>query len=239
MDTTEMSDLFDELINAYSQTPDNPKDPLVFNEYQKSLFLTDAQEQLVISLYNGKNSMGNMFELTEEDRRLLSGLIRSVTLQPTNEQNNTCNTCTRYQHITTNSQFFRLPPDLMFITYESCNFSSDDSCLNNKTVQVYPTTQDEFHKINKNPFRGPNGNRVLRLDIQNNIVELVSKTPIKNYFVRYIKKPRPIILVDLDGDLSIQDQQSIMNSELNSLLHEKIVRLAVQLALQTKNIKQQ
>lgn len=42
MNTDEMSDLFDELINSYSQTPDNPKDILVFNEYQKSLFLTDA-----------------------------------------------------------------------------------------------------------------------------------------------------------------------------------------------------
>lgn len=238
MDTTEMSDLFDELINAYSQTPENPKDILVFNEYEKSLFLTNAQEQLVISLYNGKNSMGNMFELTEEDRRLLSGLVRSITLEPINEQNTNC-ACNRHQHITTDSQFFSLPKDLMFITYESCNFSSDDSCLNNKTVQVYPTTQDEFHKISKNPFRGPNGNRVLRLDIQGNRVELVSKTPIKNYFVRYIKRPRPIILVDLDGDLSIQGQQSIMDSELNSFLHEKIVRLAVQLALQTKNIKQQ
>lgn len=238
MDTTEMSDLFDELINAYSQTPENPKDILVFNEYEKSLFLTNAQEQLVISLYNGKNSMGNMFELTEEDRRLLSGLVRSITLEPTNEQNSNCS-CNRHQHITTDSQFFSLPKDLMFITYESCNFSSDDSCLNNKTVQVYPTTQDEFHKISKNPFRGPNGNRVLRLDIQGNRVELVSKTPIKNYFVRYIKRPKPIILVDLEGDLSIQGQQSITDSELNSLLHEKIVRLAVQLALQTKNIKQQ
>lgn len=236
MDTTEMSDLFDELINAYSQTPENPKDILVFNEYEKSLFLTDAQEQLVISLYNGKNSMGNMFELTEEDRRLLNGLVRSVTLQPVNEQTFTCSGC---QHITANSQLFSLPMELMFITYESCSFSSDDSCLNNKTVQVYPTTQDEFHKIVKNPFRGPNGNRVLRLDIQNNTVELVSKTPVKSYFVRYIKRPRPIILVDLDGDLSIQGQQTIMDSELNSLLHEKIVRLAVQLALQTKNIKQQ
>lgn len=238
MSTEEMSDMFDELINAYSQTPENPKDILVFNEYEKSLFLTNAQEQLVISLYNGKNSMGNMFELTEEDRRLLSGLVRSITLEPTNEQNSNCS-CNRHQHITTDSQFFSLPKDLMFITYESCNFSSDDSCLNNKTVQVYPTTQDEFHKISKNPFRGPNGNRVLRLDIQGNRVELISKTPIKNYFVRYIKRPRPIILVDLDGDLSIQGQQSIMDSELNSLLHEKIVRLAVQLALQTKNIKQQ
>ena len=236
MNTTEMSDLFDELINAYSQTPDNPKDMLAFNEYQKSLFLTDAQEQLVVALYDGKNSMGNMFELTEEDRRLLSSLVRSVTLEPINEQNFTYS---GYQHITPNSQLFSLPKELMFITYESCTFSSDDSCLNNKTVQVYPTTQDEFHKINKNPFRGPNGNRVLRLDIQNNTVELVSKTPIKNYFVRYIKRPRPIILVDLDGDLSIQEKQSIMDSELNSLLHEKIVRLAVQLALQTKNIKQQ
>jgi hypothetical protein len=74
-----------------------------------------------------------MFELTEEDRRTLSGLVRSITLEPINEQNSTCS-CNRQQHITTNSQFFSLPKDLMFITYESCNFSSDDSCLNNKTV---------------------------------------------------------------------------------------------------------
>ena len=92
---------------------------------------------------------------------------------------------------------------------------------------MYPTTQDEFHKIKNNPFRGPNGNRVLRLDIQNNAVELVSKTPVKNYFVRYLRKPKPIVLVDLDGDLSIHGVQSVTSSELNPLLHEKIVKYAV------------
>lgn len=169
--------------------------------------------------------MGNMFELTEEDRRMLSGLVRSVTVEPMDEKDILCN---KMQHIVSDSKFFKLPYDLMFITYESCVFDqSDNSCLSNKSTQVYPTTQDEFHKIKNNPFRGPNGNRVLRLDIQNNAVELVSKTPVKNYFVRYLRKPKPIVLVDLDGDLSIHGVQSVTNSELNPLLHEKIVKYAV------------
>lgn len=40
MNTVEMSDMFDELVGAYLQTHDTPKDMLAFNEYEKSLFLT-------------------------------------------------------------------------------------------------------------------------------------------------------------------------------------------------------
>ena len=237
MTTTEMSDMFDELANSYSQTPDASKDITAFNEYEKSLFLTQAQEQFVIAAYDGKNNTGNAFEVTEEDRRMLSNLVRSATLTPETDENINCDFV---QHIVSGSKFFKLPQNLMFITYESCKLSSDDKCLNNKQIQIVPVTQDEFHKTYKNPFRGTNGNRALRLDIQHNLVEIVSKNEISSYFVRYIERPKPIVLVDLGEDgLSIQGVSYQSDCRLNKLLHERIVRYAVQLALQSRNIKQQ
>lgn len=228
MTTEEMSNQFDTLINAYSQSL---QDPLAFDEYEKSVFLTEAQEQLVISLYNGKNDLGNVFELTEEDRRYLSDLVRTATIYPITSDSH------QSLHIIKNSKFFQLPPDLMFITYESVKLESkDDSCINNKVVKVQPVTQDEFHKIKENPFRGANDNRALRLDIENNIVEIVSNQTIKEYLVRYVKRPNPIILVKLQSPLSIEGKNYIIESEVNPILHSKIVNYAVRLALQSKSI---
>ena len=226
MTTEEMSNQFDTLINAYSQSL---QDPLAFDEYEKSVFLTEAQEQLVISLYDGKNDLGNVFELTEEDRRYLSDLVKTATIsEPAN---------TDSPHIIKNSKFFKLPDDLMFITYESVKLESkDDSCINNKVIKVRPVTQDEFHKIKENPFRGANDNRALRLDIEGNVVEIVSNQNIKEYLVRYVKRPSPIILVKLEPPLSIENKQDITPSEVNPILHSKIVNYAVRLALQSKSI---
>ena len=125
----------------------------------------------------------------------------------------------------------------MFITYESVKLESkDDSCINNKVIKVQPVTQDEFHKIKENPFRGANDNRALRLDIEGNIVEIVSNQNIKEYLVRYVKRPSPIILVKLEPTLSIENKQEITPSEVNPILHSKIVNYAVRLALQSKSI---
>ena len=228
MSTEEMSNQFDILINAYSQ---NIQDPLVFNEYEKSVFLTEAQEQLVISLYNGKNDLGNVFELTEEDRRCLSDLVRTATISPITPESH------QSLHIIKNSKFFKLPEDLMFITYESVKLESkEDSCIHNKVIKVQPVTQDEFHKIKENPFRGANDNRALRLDIEGNVVEIVSNQNIKEYLVRYVKRPSPIILVDLQSPLSIEGKHNITPSEVNPILHSKIINYAVRLALQSKGI---
>ena len=59
MKREEFSNGFDVLVNSYKRFKDFDKqeflDSIEFNEYEKSLFLTKAQEELVSSLYNGKN----------------------------------------------------------------------------------------------------------------------------------------------------------------------------------------
>ena len=235
MTTQEMSDFFGLLSNAYQIPLQQGQDGyLVFDEYEKSLYLTMAQNMFVISCYNGKNQYDYKFEVTEEDRRILDSLVRTRVYETDTQQ-------TRQQpstKIVPEAVVFRLPADMMFITYESVKFS-DSGCASTQEAVVVPVTQDEFWKTYKNPFRGPNERRVLRLDSGDNTVELVSKKGISEYKVRYLKKTEPIILVDMPetSDLTMFDgRRDQTPCQLDSSVHEGIVELAVNMALQRKSI---
>lgn len=231
MTTKEFSDQFDVLANSYARQYNfGSQDILSFNEYEKSLYLSKAQEEFVITCYDGKNQYGYLFEHTEEDRRILDSLIKTKDLQ-------TSQISERVTSISDHSYFYDLPDDLLFITYEMCKFSSkDDGCIDNRKAVVVPTTQDEFHKIENNPFRQANGNRVLRLDYNDNIVELVSKYDISKYTIRYVSKPRPIILVDLPDGLCIDGISNESECSLDSSVHRMILDVAVRMALQNRSI---
>lgn len=234
MTTQEFSDMFDTLLNSYSLQANfgdpSSKFEVVLDEYEKSVFLTRAQEEIVSSYYSGRNSNLYSFEETEEVRRYLSSLVRTARLTPLE------NTCTCCGLITPEAQLFALPSDVWFITYESAILGeSEDACLNGKALDVVPVKQDYFHRVKRNPFRGPNDRRALRLDVSNNRVELVSKYPVSNYLIRYIVKPAPIVLTKLEN-LSIDGYTSAQTCELDESLHRPILELAVRLALQSKGI---
>jgi len=83
MTCEEFSNEFDVLIDSYKRFKkfDSQEilDSIEFNEYEKSIFLTKAQEQVVISMYNGKNPFNDSFEKTEEIRTYLAALIKTYT----------------------------------------------------------------------------------------------------------------------------------------------------------------
>lgn len=213
MTNPEFSIEFDILYNNISSN----KAPGL-NEYEKSVFLTKAQEQIVTELYSGRNTTYNSFEETEEQRRYLHSLITTSSLEESTDTDDI---------ITSNSSIYKLPENIMFITYETAVLTD------NKEVTVYPVSQDELSKIIKNPFRGPSNNRVLRLDLGNNSIEVISNHDITKYLIRYIRKPNPIILVDLEDELSINGVTEESECELDSSLHRTILDRAVALALQT------
>ena len=80
-------------------------------------------------------------------------------------------------------------------------------------MEVVPTAQDDLYKTSRNPFRGPNKRRVLRLDVEGKVVELISKFDIDKYQIRYLAKPEPIILIDLPEDLSINGLTKALANE--------------------------
>lgn len=229
MTTEEFSNEFDALLNSYSNTEKFGKTPntIELDEYEKSIFLTNAQEELIISSYNGKNPVGDSFEKTEEIRRYLVDLVKTFT------------TSNKIDGIglLSNSVLFKLPEDLWFIVYESVNLKDDKlGCKSGDAITVVPTTHDEFHRIRKNPFRRSNERRVLRLDISKDIVELVSDYNIDEYLVRYLSKPAPIILEDLPKGLTINGDSKRTECTLNSALHRTILERAVKQALISKSI---
>lgn len=225
MTTEEFSNEFDVLFNSYitAKSFGVGQSLTELDEYEKSVLLTEAQEDIVKSLYNGKLT-GEGFESTEEQRRSLDSLIKSAELTAVN---------TPILGILNNSKFFKLPSDIWFITYESALLTDDSlKCKNNTRVSVIPVRQDEYNILKDNPFRGPSDKRVLRMDIGTSVVELISKYNIQSYFIKYLSKPKPIILEDITNDnLSINGETQKMGCELNSVLHRTILERAVALAI--------
>ena len=156
----------------------------------------------------------------------------------------------KYQGVTGDSfvsTMFKLPDDLWFITYEAIETKADDSkpkCDGKYSIvqDVIPVTQDEFHRIKRNPFRGPTYHRALRLDLSdtdtkpNGVVEIISKYNVGSYYVRYIRKLKPIILVDLPDGLSIDGETSVSECKLHEAVHHTILELAVRMALASRSI---
>ena len=233
MTIQEFSNAFDTLLNSYNTQAaygeQASKREIVLDEYEKSLFLTRAQEEIVVNLYNGRNPYGVSFEGTEELRRYLESLVKTKIYSVEDAESDT--------GVSKTSIFFKLPTDLAFITLEQVTYDDDTlGCYNGSVASVYPVSQDEYEKVKNNPFRGPTKYKVIRLDPGNNLVELVSKYNIGEYLVRYLSKPNPIILETLPDDLTINGKNSWKECELNPILHDTILTRAVQLALQSKGI---
>lgn len=222
MTNKEFSDGFSTLLNSFGVTPN-----IVLDEYEKSVFLTNAQEQLIIDFYSGRNIVsGKSFEQTEEIRRYLSDLVETWESTVKTEGRG---------GLSPNSTFFLIPEGIWFITYEVAYLKDPQlGCLEGIGANVIPVPQDDFYRIKDNPFKGPSKDRVLRLDIKGRLVELISKYNIDKYLVRYVAQPSPIVLEDLPDLLSINGVRTQSECELNPIIHRAILERAVQLAILSK-----
>lgn len=226
MTTQEFSNEFDILYNNISS---NMAPGL--NEYEKSVLLTRAQETIVAELYNGSGYVGPSFEKTEDVKRYLSNLVLTEELQQLEESTGIIKTKDY-------SSLYALPSDnnkVMFIIYERVLVTKEGSD-ETKEVKVLPVKHDELHNYLSNPFKGPNASRFLRVD-HNGILEIIpdtSSTIINEYIINYIKKPKPIILTNLDDNypnLTINGISTATECELDESLHPSILQKAVELAI--------
>lgn len=169
-------------------------------DYEKSRFLTQAQESVILDFYKG--TQGDAFETTEEVTRYLSFLVKTAPLRLTKALNGPAN---EYE-----VQLDSIP-DLWFITYQSAR-------IKNRDVIVVPSKQETLFKDLQNPFRGPNKNRILSIS-EGNKLRLYSKYDIDSMYIKYLKRPADI---DLEStNFSVEAPES---------LHNHILIRAVQLA---------
>ena len=200
------------------------------SEYEKSLFLTQAQESIVLDIYSGK--YGDSFERTEETKSYLNILIKQKEyegIDGTDENSMK----SEGDKLDTRSVFITLPEDLWFRTGETATIIDNSyKCHSDglREVTVFPVTQDTFVRTKRSPFRGPNEKRILRLDSTNKQVELISNYEIHSYTIRYLSRPEPIILVQLPQGLTIGGKASPQTCLLNTAIHRAILSKAVLIA---------
>lgn len=213
MTTDEFEREFDLLYNNIMSNAAPSIDP-----YEKSVFLTKAQEEVVLSLYE------NSFELTERITESLDKLVTTELLDSAIDSLSEPYS----QELSSNSKFFKTKNTPMFITYEALKLKDKDACGNEVVITVKPTKQDEYHRIRKNPFRKAREREALRLNVEDKL-EIISTYPDYLYQIRYIRKPAPIILYNEPG-LTIDGVDVVTQCELDPVLHRTILDRAVQLA---------
>lgn len=244
MTNEEFSNEFDVLIDSYKRFKayDNREvlDSLEFNEYEKSVFLTEAQEALVKELYSSATT-GDSIESTERIRRSLHPLIkeRDIPLSDYVEEHKQVykykyTTAVKIQDIIDVSTASISQPSLWYILQEFAILEDGSKCLDGKIVQIIPTTHDAMIRTLNNPFRGPNNRKILRVDAGEGYIELYSNYKLKSYHVIYLSKPTPIILINLPPNLSIEKLREPSSTILPSSMHRNILELAVRLAIQSR-----
>lgn len=226
MNNIEFSNRFDTLLLSHrsqSNVIGEGEGILEIDEYQKSVFLTQAQNIIV-------NSLLKDFEKTEDIRRKLSVLVKTYTVSVSSSTDT----------LDDDNIILSIPSNVKKIIIEKVKIQSNISCYNNKDLTITPITHDDYLKQLNNPFRKPKLSglttsawRLDKGDIDNIIeISLPSGASFVSYMMRYIKTPDPIVLVDLPEDLSIEGVNSVSQCELDSfLLQQQILELAVQMAI--------
>lgn len=219
MTTQEFSSEFDIL---YNNIMSNIAPGLT--EYEKSVFLTQAQEQIVLEIYNGRYN-GAPFENSEEVRSYIRSLIESAAIPTTKVEEQSFPD--QFYHYVVNAY----DSNVWFVIFESVEFAGECPCTKGKKVVVKPVSYDEYWATSRNPFKGPTENRVLRMDKSAGEFELISDYEINTYTMSYMRRPHSIILETLEEAYpSINGERETQTCELAEILHRPILERAVLLA---------
>lgn len=200
------------------------------DDYELSLYFTKAQLEIVKNYYDSdSNRKRRGFEGSEKRRVDLRALIKDYK---------NSSSFINSSAINSNSRFYTIPNEVMFIINEKAKVLSS-GCNLNSIIEVIPVTYDEYNTNINNPFKSPDSNKIWRLDISNisgKTVEIISTYPNLEYQIRYIKYPKPIIITDLttsfpSEDLTIDGITAITPCELDQEIHREIIDRAVEIAL--------
>ena len=225
MTAIEFSDQFDVM---YNNIMSNAAPGL--NEYEKSVFLTKAQDEVVKNYFNPKgNKYQEGFDGSAKRQIDFSKLMKSSSISLS-----TSNTS-----FDARAKVGTLPPDVLVVINEVITLTSGGSPAG--TRQVIPITYEEYTRLMSKPYKEPLKNQAWRLItgqtsaatieviINNNDI---AKSPA--YKIRYVRKPNPIVVANLasavgDG-VSVGGVSVMTECEHDASIQQEIVQRAVELA---------
>lgn len=223
MTTQEFSNEFDVLYNNImsNQAPG-------LNEYEKSVFLTKAQNEILKNYFNPKgNKYEEGFDGSAKRQIDFSNITKAAILSNTEDSS--------YEKIDLRSTLFEFPEDALFVINENLFVQSGSKQL---PLVVVPITFDEYMRLMNKPYKYPLKNqawRFVNMGTDSRVVEMISSKTLTGatYNIRYIKIPQPIILTNLSdnySELSIGGESEETQCELDPILHPEILQRAVELA---------
>lgn len=129
-----------------------------------------------------------------------------------------------------NTKSVTLPSKLMYAINEMVEVTRNDKKI---LLQVVPVKFDEYSRLMCKPYKRPLKYQAWRLtnnDVVNKADIVVGPSDtLTKYTIRYVKRPNPIIVSNLDG-LTIEGKSTATECELDPILHEEILQRAVELA---------
>lgn len=181
-------------------------------EYEKSLFLTIAQEELI-------KIHADNFDKAERSKRVLEKLVKTYSV------NTTSTDVTVTLLDSTLSKLYLIASDTWLILQES-------GICNGKRINIKPINLDEFNTHYYNPFRKPSKRVAWRTEVTGSTgvryVEILSENALSTYKNRYLSQPTPIVTspTTLRGVV----YSTTVNPVVNSIADNELLDLAVNLA---------
>lgn len=239
MNNQEFSDEFDVLYNniTSNQAPG-------LDEYEKSVFLTKAQDEIVKAYFNPRlNKPQQGFDGNETRQIDFSMIMRTKPYSGAalgekifdNKEN---------------TKRVQLDTDIMMFVNEFADVKRKIGATTTKDVRltVLPLEYTEYARLMSKPYKRPlqyQAWRILDNSQSKNQAEIIigPNDTLQAYVIRYIKRPRAIILspldgVTLDGYVGGNDQGEPVTTgatrgvtcELDPIIHHEILQRAVELA---------
>jgi hypothetical protein len=229
MTTSEFSVEFDVLYNnvTSNQAPG-------LNNYEKSVFLTKAEYQLLSEFYNHRTDVNGGYDGNEERQIDFSNIIRTEQLSDLGSPQD-------YVRIDSRSHIFAIPDDALFILNEFVDVTSQSNNTSlTETLTVSQLSYEEYARLMRKPYKFPPKGQAWRLINGNEnsrpykCLEVIANNLTGNtvsYRIRYVRRPHPIILEDLTSlGVTIDNETSVTECELSEEMHHKILERAVTLA---------
>lgn len=226
----ELEDQFDVLYNSITsnQAPG-------LDIYEKSVFLTKAQTDVILSYFHSyKNRTFQGYDGSIERQADFSKLTRVEKTINADMASGVFDTRsnTRSVVVDTTKVFLILNE---FVNVLRVN--SEDKTISLR-LTVIPVEFNEYNRMMSKPYKRPLHYQAWRLinfgndafpNSQLNDIIVGPSDTISDYTVRYIKRPNPIILGNLD-DLTIEGYGNTQEIEIDDILIPAVLQRAVELA---------
>ena len=226
MTNQEFSNEFDVLYNNImsNQAPG-------LDEYEKSVFLTKAQDEIVKNYFNPKgNKYQEGFDGNEKRQIDFSMIMRSTKIS-SGFTDGTFDS--RGKVVTINSDVMMILNEYATVT-RARSVGGTNSTSETVRLTIVPINYTEYSRLMSKPFKRPLKWQAWRLLTNDGTIKKAEiivgpNDTLTAYNIRYIKRPQAIILSDLEG-VTLDNKTTAQECELDPILHQEILQRAVELA---------